>query len=233
LSLQVEYNWTRSLDDVPISGGLNNPYCYMCDYGNSDSLPRQRLAFNYVYELPFGANRRWLNRKGVVNGVFGGWEIAGITTYVTGTPFSLAFTVPSNVVGWWGGRPDAVSGAPLYGGQNSGSHDIVSGVQWFNPAAFAPPQKWTYGNAPRNNVYGPGSENWDMSLMKMFYFKGEEGPRLQVRTDWFDAFNHFNLANPGATIGDTRDGGLPVATAGKIFSGSGSRVIQLAARFIF
>ncbi len=233
LSLQVEYNWTRSLDDVPVAGGLNNPWCYMCDYGNSDYLPRQRLAFNYVYELPFGAGKRWLNQKGVVNAVFGGWEFAGITTYVTGSPFSVYFNVPSNIVGWWGGRPDAVCGVGLYDGKNGGSHDVVSGVQWFNPAAFAPPQKWAYGNAARNSVFGPGSENWDMSLMKMFYFRGEQGLRLQVRTDWFDAFNHFNLGGPGSTIGDTRDGGLPVATTGKIYGGSGSRVIQLAMRLIF
>jgi hypothetical protein len=233
LSLQVEYNWTRSLDDVPVAAGLNNPYCYMCDYGNSDGLPRQRLAFNYIYELPFGAKRRWLNGRGVTNTVLGGWEVAGITTYVSGAPFSMSFNVPSNIVGWWGGRPDAVSGVGLYDGKNGGSHDVVSGVQWFNPAAFAPPQKWAYGNAPRNNVYGPGSGNWDVSLMKMFYFRGEEGLRLQLRTDWFDAFNHFNLGSPGSTIGDTRDGGLPVTTAGKIFGGSGSRIIQLAVRLIF
>jgi len=233
LSLQFEYNWTHSLDDVPNAGTLNNPYCYMCDYGNSDSIPRQRLAFNYVYELPFGANRRWLNRRGVTEALFGGWELAGITTYVTGAPFSVSFNVPTNIVGWWGGRPDAVAGAGLYDGKNGSSHDIVSGVPWFNPAAFAPPQKWTYGNASRNSVYGPGSENWDVSLMKTFFFRGENGLRLQVRTDWFDAFNHFNLGGPGAAIGDTRDGGLPVATSGKIFGGSGSRIIQLALRLMF
>jgi hypothetical protein len=233
LSIQVEYNWTRSLDNVPIAGGLNNPSCYMCDYGNSDAIPRQRMAFNYLYELPFGAGRRWLNKKGATNAVFGGWELAGITTYVTGAPFSIAFDVPSNIVGWWGGRPDAVAGAALYDGKNGGSHDVVSGVPWFNPASFAPPQKWTYGNAPRNNVYGPGSANWDVSLMKTFFFKHEEGLRLQLRTDWFNAFNHFNLGNPRSTIGDTRDGGVPVATAGKIFDGGSSRVIQLGMRFIF
>ncbi len=232
-SFQAEYSWTRSLDDVPVAGTLNNPYCYMCDYGNSDYLPRQRLAFNYLYELPFGKGRHWMNHGGVVNAALGGWELAGITTYSTGAPFSMAFNVPSNVVGWWGGRPDAVAGASLSQGNSSGSHDIVSGVQWFNAGAFAPPQKWAYGNAPRNNVYGPGSENWDISLMKMFYFKGERGTHLQVRTDWFDAFNHFNLGTPGATIGDTRDGGLPVATAGKIFGGSGSRIVQVAMRLIF
>jgi hypothetical protein len=72
----------------------------MCDYGNSDYIPRQRLVFNYVYELPFGAKRHWLNKRGVTDAVFGGWELAGITTYATGAPFSLAFNVPSNIVGW-------------------------------------------------------------------------------------------------------------------------------------
>ena len=232
-SAQFGYNWTRSLDDVPVAGGLNNPWCYMCDYGNSDSVPRQRLAFNYIYELPFGSGHRWLNGKGIADAVFGGWELAGITTYATGPPFSVSFNVPSNIVGWWGGRPDAVAGAGLYDSRNKGSHDVISGVPWFNTAAFSPPQKWVYGNAPRNNVYAPGSENWDISLMKTLYFKGEDGLRLQLRTDWFDAFNHFNLGGPGATIGDIRDGGLPVATSGKIFGGSGSRVIQLAVRVIF
>jgi hypothetical protein len=233
LSTQFEYNWTRSLDDVPAAGSLNNPWCYMCDYGNTDYLTRQRLAFNYVYELPVGEGRHWLNRKGVANAALGGWEIAGITTYASGTPFSVAFNVPSNIVGWWGGRPDRASGAGLYDGKNGSSHDIVSGVSWFNAAAFAPPQKWAYGNSSRNSVYGPGSENWDMSLMKMFYIKGEQGLRLQVRTDWFDAFNHFNLSNPSTTMGDTRDGGLAVSTFGRIYGGSGSRVIQLAVRLIF
>ena len=117
LSLQVEYSWTRSLDNVPVAGSLNNPWCFQCDYGNSDNIPRQRLAFNYLYELPFGSHRRWLNRKGVTDAVFGGWELAGITSYVTGAPFSLAFNVPSNIVGWFGGRPDAVAGAGLYDGK--------------------------------------------------------------------------------------------------------------------
>jgi hypothetical protein len=39
-----------------------------------------------------------------------------------------------------------------------------------------------------------------MSLLKTFYFKGEQGLRLQVRTDWFDALNHMNLGSPGYTM---------------------------------
>jgi hypothetical protein len=190
-------------------------------------------VFNYVYELPFGKGRHWLNQKSLADAALGGWEFAGITTYARGAPFSTSFNVPSSIVGWWGGRPDRVAGTPLYAGKNGSSHDIVSGVPWFNPAAFAPPQKWAYGDSSRNSVYGPGSENWDISLMKTFYFKGKEGLRMQVRTDWFDAFNHFNLGSVSSTMGDTRDGGLPVSTFGNIYGGSGSRIIQLAIRVMF
>jgi len=237
-SAQVEYNWTRSLDDVPVAASYNNPWCYLCDYGPSDYQSPQRLVFNYLYELPVGNGHHWLNKKGFANAVLGGWEIAGITTYAAGVPTSgtaqVNFNVPTNVIGWWGPRADRVAGVPLYAGRQH-SHDIVSGVQWFNPAAFAPPQKWAYGNASRNVIWGPGSENWDMSLMKTFAVK--EAVRMQVRTDWFDAFNHFNLSNPaaspGLTLGDTRDGGVATPNFGKTYGGSGSRIIQLAIRLMF
>jgi hypothetical protein len=243
LSFQLEYNWTRSLDDVPVAAGLNNPWCYRCDYAPSDYLSPQRLVFNYVYELPFGNGRHWMNKKGVADAVLGGWEFAGITSYIAGAPSTgtsqLAFNVPSSVIGWWGGRPDRVAGVPLYGGQQN-SHDIVDGVQWFNPSAFAPPQEWQYGDAARNSIWVPGGENWDMSFMKTFTLR--ESLKLQLRTDWFDAFNHMNLGSPDFTMGDTRDGGLAVATFGKIYSQStsytctactGNRVIQMALRLMF
>lgn len=115
-------------------------------------------------------------------------------------------------------------------------------MQWFNPSAFQPPQEWAYGNSARNDIWYPGGENWDLSLMKWFYIKGEQGLRVQVRTDWFDAFNHMNLGSPSLTMGDTRDGGLAVPTFGKIYGastafgpvgGTGQRIIQLALRVLF
>ncbi len=170
------------------------------------------LTLNYLYELPVGQGRRINLNNRLVDGVIGGWSVSGITVYRTGTPFSLAFNVPSNVVGWWGGRPDAVSGADVYAGQ-SGSHDIVSGVQWFNPNAFIAPQPWQYGNSSRNSVFGPGFWNWDLGVQKRFRIT--ESHSLQLRADFLNALNHFNLGNPVATIGDVRDGGLATPTAGK------------------
>jgi hypothetical protein len=105
-------------------------------------------------------------------------------------------------------------------------------VQWFNPGAFAPPQPWQWGNSEPNIVYGPGRRNWDIGLHKSFAL-ASESRRLQLRADFLDAFNHYNLGQPSATIADTRDGGLPSATAGKIFSGSGNRLIQLGLKYRF
>lgn len=228
--LQAQYNWTVSRDNVPLVGGTENPANYNADYGNTDSVPRQVLSVNYLYEMPFGRGRRFNIGNRWLDGIAGGWSISGITVYRTGAPFSVNFAVPSSVVGWWGGRADAVPGVDVYAGK-SDSHDVVSGVQWFNTAAFAPPAKWQYGNSQRNSVFGPGFWNWDIGVQKMFSIT--ERQRLQLRADGLNAFNHFNLNNPTATIPDTRDGGLPDPRAGKIFSGSGSRVIQLGLKYMF
>ena len=83
----------------------------------------------------------------------------------------------------------------------------------------------------------PGFWNWDLGLHKLFRIT--EHHSLQLRGDFLNAFNHFNLANPTTgtvttTIADIRDGGLPTPTAGKILTGAGNpRVIQLGLKYMF
>jgi len=230
--VQAQYQWTRSLDNVDLVGGPQNWHFPNLDYGNTPFVRAQQLVLDYIYELPFGHGRPLLSgMHGVGQALLGGWEVSGITSYGTGTPFSVGFSVPSSYVGWWGGRANQVSGTPVYAGQQSGSHDIMSGVQWFNPAAFAAPQPWTWGSSSRNSVFGPGFWNWDISAQKNF--KLTERFHLQFRGDFLDALNHFNLGGPSSTIADTRDGGLPNTTTGKIFGGSGNRIIQVGAKLNF
>ncbi|HYL35072.1 MAG TPA: TonB-dependent receptor, partial [Bryobacteraceae bacterium] len=208
LLVQAEYSYTRSLDNVPVVGGAQNPNNNNGDYGNSDSVPLQVLAVNYVYDIPVGNGRTFHLPNKALDAVAGGWSVSGITAYRTGAPLSVSFTVPSNIIGWWGGRPDAVAGGSIYAGQSS-SHEVINGVQWFNPDAFIAPQPWQWGNAQRNDVFGPGSWNWDIGVQKSFAIT--ERHRVQLRSDFLDAFNHFNLGSPSSTIADTRDGGLPNA----------------------
>ena len=229
-TFQAEYAWTRSLDNADYSGGPMIPQYPGLDYGNSVGVRRHSFVFHYVYELPFGRGRQLLSHGGkALDAVVGGWQVSGISNYVTGAPFSVSFAVPSNIVGWWGGRADAVAGSNLYA-KGSG-HNVLAGVPWFNTAAFAPPQPWQWGNSSRNMLFGPGSWNWDISAAKSVRIR--ERAAVQLRADFLDAFNHFNLGGPSAQIADTRDGGTPIATSGKIFGGSGSRVVQVGARVTF
>ncbi|MCC7498489.1 MAG: carboxypeptidase regulatory-like domain-containing protein [Bryobacterales bacterium] len=229
--LQAEYQWTRSLDNIESVGGQMNPNFPGWDYGNSSGILRHRLVFYYYWELPIGRGKALgtdMNR--VLDAVVGGWQVSGISTIQTGSPFSVTFSAPSGFIGWWTGtgRADRVGGQ-LY--NRGGGHDIISGVPWINLDAFAPPQPWNWGNSSRNLMFGPGSWNFDISLQKGFKIK--ERARFEVRSDFLNAFNHFNLGNPSATIADIRDGGQPIATSGKIYGGSGSRVVQLVGRFTF
>ncbi|HWQ54641.1 MAG TPA: TonB-dependent receptor [Bryobacteraceae bacterium] len=236
LIFQLEYAWTRSLDNAEYIYGPMNPNAPGLDYGNSTGIRRHVLVFNYVYELPFGRGRQFLSGMNkLADAVVGGWQVSGISTYQTGAPFSVGFQIPpSYASSWWSplgvtNRADLVANTSLY---NKGSgHDVVSGVPWFNTAAFAPPQPWTWGNSSRNMLFGPGSWNWDISASKSFYAR--ERFRLQFRADFLNAFNHFNLGGPSATIADTRDGGTPILTSGKIYGGSGSRVVQAGVHLSF
>jgi len=233
LSFQAEYEYTRSLDNVEFSGGMQNWHFPNADYGPTDDIRQHQLVFNYVWFLPVGRGQKLLSDMSKpLNAVLGGWEVSGITMYGTGIPFPVNFAVPSTKVGWWGGRADKVPGSAVYAKQ-SGHNIAGNGLPWFSTAAFAAPTAWTWGNSSRNSVFGPGMWNWDISALKNFNLPWSDKQRLQFRVDFIDAFNHFNLSNPNATIADTRDGGPAQPTAGNITSGAGNRVIDFALRYFF
>jgi Carboxypeptidase regulatory-like domain len=236
-SFDANYQYTRSLDNIPNGGGPLNWHFGNLDYGNTAFLRRHYLTFYYVYQLPFGRGQHWLSSAhGIEDALVGGWQVSGITHYATGLPHSVNFcqTGVKGVTGWLpggcNGRADIASVGQIYSGQQSG-HDIISGVQWFNTAAFAPPAEWTWGNSDRDMVWGPGYISWDMSAMKTFHMT--ERLRLQFRSDFLDAFNHMNLADPNWNIPDLRDGGSNIATSGKITAGGDYRRIQFALRLMF
>jgi len=238
LMTQAQYEWTNCRDEGPPTGAgpqiVDDP---RADYGNCPYLARHVLVANYIYDLPFGAGRRWL-QHGVLSQVVGGWSLSGITTYETGPPFSVTFVAPSAYPGWIAGRANVVPGVDPY----LRSHTHSSTATWLNPAAFAPPAPGQWGDSPRNGYFGPGYYNWDMSLMKSF--AATESQRLQFRADFFNVLNHTNWDGGGTTIGGVaapvianvgtqQYGGPAVKNFGVVTSGEGSRVIQLSLRYTF
>jgi hypothetical protein len=220
-SLTASYVWEKEFDNTsgdPTSTTafqLSNQNCVACDRGLSSLEVPQRFVASYLYALP--ETHAW--------GVFGnellnGWQINGITTLSTGSPFNIVSGVDTNLDGIATDRPDRV-GNPSLGGGRSRAQKIG---EYFNTAAFAVPPAYTpYGNSPRNPLVGPGHVNTDISAFKRFAIYEES--KLLFRGEVFNAFNNVNLNNPNGNLGSSQFGRI---------TGAGTpRILQVALKFEF
>jgi hypothetical protein len=213
---------------------LWNTYDDTAYWGNSQFDRRHAFNIYYIYDLPF-----FRDPKSLMQNLLGGWQISGATFFRTGRPFSIATTNDIAGVGDGGfGQPYNLVGDPKAGanGQlSNGSDDNF----FFNPAAFARPANGTFGNAPRNLIYGPSEQQWDLALFKNFALGGMR--RLQFRAEFFNFPNHPNLGGTGGTTGAQTGellGGAGFADPtnanfGRITQKNGQRDIQLSLRFQF
>jgi hypothetical protein len=215
LSFQAEYSWNRSLDDVPIVGGPQDPYNNRADRGNSDQIRRHIFTLAYSYDLPIGPGKRFVNAGGPLGKLTGGWQVAGITYLRTGQPFSVTFS--STQPGWFSSRANLVGDPKLPRSQRSIT-------RFFDPSAFAVPAPFTYGNSGRNMLFGPGDIIVDLSVLKNT--KIGERVTAQFRAEFFNLPNHPNFGNPAANIS------VP-AQVGRIFGAGDPRQIQFGMKVLF
>lgn len=220
LSALLGYTWSHAIDNVPLEfgGGAagpqpQDPRYLNVERGNSNIDLRHRLTLSYIWELPVGKGRALLDRGGILNFVLGGWQTNGILTIQSGLPFSPVLQTSTTNTGT-GSRPNVVAN-PVYPRTLS---------RWFDPTAFGTPAAYTYGNAGRNILVGPGRWNWDMSLFKDFPIR--ERLKFQFRAEAFNVFNHPQFGLPNQNIGN--------AQAGQITSTVGNpRQLQGALRLQF
>jgi hypothetical protein len=111
-----------------------------------------------------------------------------------------------------------VTGQPIFG---PGTH---TAAEWFNPAAFAAPPAFTYGNVGRNTVYGPPLRTLDLAIARSFNFT--ERTAFQFRAEAFNAFNQINLGTPNRFVNTPQFGTITMAM-------TPGREIQLSARLSF
>jgi hypothetical protein len=204
LQFQLAYTWSHALDDASSASlGSQNGGDFrlqtdpILEYGNSDIDVRQRFIFSYSYELPFGRNKAFGgNATGVLNQIIGGWQVAGIAIATTGnwyTPTDIATNLSTSD----GGGEVASASRPNVVGNPNG-HPCVPGTL-FNTCAFATNTiVGSFGNAGRNIIQGPGTQNWDISLFKFFPIR--EQMHAEFRAEFFNAFNHYDpeFDNPGS-----------------------------------
>ncbi|MBI4877888.1 MAG: TonB-dependent receptor, partial [Acidobacteria bacterium] len=227
----TEYMWSHSINDNSIGGGEGsqpqNNFCRACDRGNSGQDVRHTITSNWIYQLPFGAGRRYLN-SGAASKVLGGWELSGIWTARTGRMLTITVSRSSSAVpdgNTSAQRPNLVPGVSLYpaGGRTF--------AQWLNPAAFAIPANGTWGNAGRAIATGPGLLQVDFSLQKNIRLA--EHKSLLLRLETFNLPNSTQPGNPGTTFTSPASFGLINSGLNRTIGTGTSRQLQLALRLNF
>ncbi len=221
LTFGVSYAYASYLADSgnPNGGGngdIQIHSCVACNWGATPDSYRHVLSINHVYDLPWGAHRTYL-RSGPLAYILGDWTINGIWTVQSGGAFTPLFgTSVSNSAGGGTQRPNRVASGNLPSGQQSIDH-------WFDVTAFPAPAQFTFGNSGTGILTGPSYFNVDLGLVRHFSLLERLG--LDIRGEFFNAFNHANFNAPNVSIG--------TAQAGIISSTLPARIIQLAAKVTF
>jgi Carboxypeptidase regulatory-like domain/TonB-dependent Receptor Plug Domain len=216
LQTQLVYSWSKNIDYTSNDQAfILDRFDMQANRGLSDLDTGHRFVGNWVYDLPIGPGKAWLNHGGWVGRVVGGWRTAGIATFQSGQPFTVL-------------SPIDTSGFFVNGGQRadrtcSGVLSNPSPGEWFNTSCFTQAAQYTIGDSGRNILRGDGIADFDLSLLKDFKFS--ETRLLQLRFESFNAFNHTMFNVPNSVIGQ--------ATSGKVTSAKPARILQLGAKFYF
>ncbi|HEV2350684.1 MAG TPA: TonB-dependent receptor [Terriglobia bacterium] len=231
VSLLASYTFSKSIDDVssfnitgsasqPVAGEndlAQNPFDLAAERGRSMFDARHRAVLSYQWEIPyFRQSGHWSHQ------VLGNWQVNGITTFMSGTPFtvedqSYSYGAPE-ISGFSAFRPNLLSNP---------NHGPKTVQEWFNTSAFqAIPMSapaGTYGSEGRNVVEGPGLAQWDFSAIKNI--RVAESKDLQFRAEFFNLFNRTNFRLPNSDISST--------TFGQIQQALSPRLVQFALKFLF
>jgi hypothetical protein len=226
LMVQSNYTWSHSLDTNTQNGwnGAESDYEIAQDpalsYENSQIDQRNVWNGEFVYQLPFGVGKTFLNKGGVLNDLVGGWQLSNMWTWGSGAPYNITWGGPNydfSGQGTW--YPNRMCNGAL-------SNPTIN--EWFNLACFPSAAIGTYGNSGRDILSGPSFGVMNTSLAKNFKlgFLGEQG-LLQIRMDVSDVLNSPDFGLPNAAITP------PPTTAGTITTAQQQRNLQLGARLTF
>jgi hypothetical protein len=233
VQFQAAYTWSHAIDDaadplVATAGNRNiarNSFNLHEERGTSDYDVRHRLILNYIFQLPFGPGHAHLNH-GVAAKVFGGWELSGLSTFQSGTPFDIYSSRDSEYTGL-SNRPDIIGDPSIPAG--SPRNQVGPPVTAFDLQPFGRP-----GNLGRNVFTGPLYYNTDLNLAKNTSLT--ERISLQFRAECYNVFNRVQFGQPGDsgdTLASAGTFGQALSTLTQPDGTTSARQIQLALKLIF
>ena len=195
-----------------------NPFNLSGERGLSSFNQTHKWTADYLLELPFGHDKRFLSTNTPWRAVFGDWQWSGDWTIASGLPFTPHILGSFNEVNSATNgtlRPD-LTGEPI--ALSNGSIN-----EWFNTAAFTTPPSNSYGTARRNSIIGPGTRVFDMAWTKLFPLR--ESRVLEFRAQATNVFNTPQYASI--------DTSYTSPTFGRVISVGAMRAITMSARFRF
>ena len=227
LTVQANYTWSRSIDDLQYQGALADfggdiptvlpwyfPNFHSLDTGASDFNHNQRFVLSYVWNLP---GLQGMSRA--LRVLLGNWQLSGILTAQSGD--ALTVLAGQDQSGTASGQDHGqLVGAPYGPGACSAGESCLN---WLNPSSFQQPPLGQFGNTRKGAFTGPGSLGWDAGLMKEFPM-GERS-KLQFRAEFFNVLNHTVFGDPNNIISGGGFGG--------IYSAQDPRIGQLAMKLSF
>lgn len=216
--LRSNYTWSKALGiggaESEGSNGPRDPFNYALDYGPLDFDVKHNWVTSFIWQPLYGHQFRPLIQQ-----LIGGWQLGGIYSVHTGTPFTVTSGRDNSLTGINGDTPDVVPGVSRAVSNQSKLNDPL----WFNPKAFQQNAPGTFGQVGHNAFYGPGFQNVDLNLQKDFKFFDRYG--LEFRTSFYNAFNHINLQNP--------NGNLNSSSFAQVSTATDPRVIEFGLRLTY
>ena len=198
------------------NGSLLIPAIPRLNRGRADFDRTHSFVQSYIYELPFGSTKRWL-QSGVGRWLLGDWQLNGIFSAYSGQPLDFRISATSL------NAPGNIN-RPNINGEFKKLKNIGRGVKWFDTTIFSAPASATYGTAGRNIFSGPGFVNLDLSLFRKFRLTERVGGEFRAESFNFTNTPHFN--RPGSTLGNADFGEVTSAVADQ-------RVIQFGLKITF
>lgn len=239
---QANYTFSKAFTDF--EGGQTN-FQGLLDLGHGVAVEKQRISndithvikTNGVYELPFGPEKRFLNRGGFVGGVFGGWSLNGIMRLQSGEPISIVSQrgTLNRVTRSVKNTVNSTLTVSQLQGKTGIYKDSQGRILVFDPSLIAPngvaneqffqnPVAGTLGTLQLTPVSGPWFFNVDLSLIKRTRIK--ENFNIEFRADAFNIFNRTNF-----NVGQVQNINSP--QFGQITSTFDPRILQFALKLNF
>jgi len=221
LTYLVSYTYSKSID-VGCSGNfgaegceVQNPYNINADRSVSGFDLTHIFSAAWVYSVPFGRGEKFDLNNRIANAVVSNWRINGILTFTSGVPYDV--TVSGDIAN----TGNIVERANLIGDPTPANQNPN---QWLNPAAFAVPANYTFGNLGRNSLRSDWTKNLDLSIFRRFPIREAIG--LEFRAE------SFNLTN--TPVFNTPDSGFNDPNFGHVTSTRNQpRQIQFALKLYF